>query len=101
MRFVPTIDPAPIRPTTREVKALSAVHAVKPVQVGDAAPTAVAPRLHAQDQARQPGLPVEDRRHACRRIANHKVLLELRSGRDRRQHNLLAGGTVEHIDEQV
>jgi hypothetical protein len=46
-------------------------------------------------------LPLEERRKACRRIHHQKVLIELRSGLDRRRHNLLAGGVVDHIDEEV
>lgn len=101
MQLIPAIQSPAATPATREVKALSGVHAVKPVQVEDAAPTAVAPGLHAQYQGKQSGLPAEDRRKTCRRSGNQKVLLELRSGLDRRQHDLLAGGAAEHIDEQA
>jgi len=46
-------------------------------------------------------LPLEDRRKACRRIHNQKVLIELRSGVDRRHHDLLGNHAAEHIDEKV
>jgi hypothetical protein len=42
---------------------------------------------------------IEERRKTCRRIHQQKVLIELRTGVDRRHHNLRAGDMVEHIDE--
>jgi hypothetical protein len=43
-------------------------------------------------------VPAEDRRKACRRLAHQHVLIELRSGIDRRHHTLLVGDVAEHID---
>jgi len=54
-----------------------------------------------QQQGSQWQLPEEERRKACRRLNMHKVPVELRTGDDRRQINLLAGGIAEHIDEEA
>ncbi|MBU0688398.1 MAG: hypothetical protein KJ850_08630 [Gammaproteobacteria bacterium] len=103
MRFVPTILPVAATPTSRAVKSLSNVHAVKPVHARD--PEALPDALHSEEHGdhphKQEGLPFEDRRKACRRIHNQKVLIELRSGLDRRRHNLVEGGPSDHIDEKV
>ncbi len=105
MRFTPTILPATATPTTRAVTSLTSTHAVKPVHARDPDATPEHPHFEAHDEhhpkPKQQGLPFEDRRKACRRIHHQKVLIELRSGLDRRQHNLIEGGAAEHIDEQV
>jgi hypothetical protein len=48
---------------------------------------------------RQHSGPFEDRRKACRRLSQQPVLVELRSGVERRRHNLRADDLVDHIDE--
>lgn len=101
MRFVPTINPPTATPTSRAVKGLRLVHAVKPIHE-DVEPTAVTLSAEARHQQEpEHHLPQEDRRKACRRIHNQKVLIELRSGLDRRQHNLMEGGKADHIDEEA
>lgn len=100
MRFTPTILPTTATPTTRAVKGLTSTHAVKPVHE-ELEATAVTLGAEAQHDAAHTQLPQEDRRKACRRIHHQKVLVELRSGLDRRKHNLFAGGATEHIDEEV
>jgi hypothetical protein len=104
MRFTPTITPAPATPTTRAVKGLVDVHATKAVHPSEAElPQTEGGGGHAGGQSPRtaPDLPLEDRRKACRRIHHQKVLVELRSGLDRRRHNLMAGSVVDHIDEEV
>ena len=101
MRFTPTILPATATPTTRAVKGLTGIHAVKPAHVEEAEPTAVTLSPETQHGLHRQGLPAEDRRMACRRIHNQKVLIELRSGLDRRRHNLMESGTADHIDEEA
>jgi len=100
MQFVPSIPHATAAPATRAVKGLTGVQAVQPAhpREPESAPLQyeVAPAPYPQER-----LPVEERRKACRRIHNQKVLIELRSGLDRRRHNLLAGGTADHIDEKA
>ena len=101
MRFVPTINPSAAKPTTRAVKALTAVHAVKPVHE-EVEPTAVVLSAEARErQEAERHLPQEERRKTCRRINMQKVPVELRTGDDRRQVNLLEGGIAEHIDEEA
>lgn len=102
MRFVPTINPPDAPPTSRAVKGLAAVHAVKPIHE-EVEPTSVTLSIEARERqgSEEQHLPQEDRRKACRRIHNQKVLIELRSGLDRRRHNLMEGGTPDHIDEEA
>ncbi|MBA3023640.1 MAG: hypothetical protein KJ572_00915 [Gammaproteobacteria bacterium] len=99
MRFTPTILPATATPTTRAVKGLTDIHAVKPVHARD--PESLSVETHPEVQDEHPNIPLVDRRIACRRIHNQKVLIELRSGLDRRRHNLMEGGTADHIDEEA
>ncbi|GAB1235098.1 hypothetical protein [Ferrigenium sp. UT5] len=101
MRFAPSINPPAATPTSRAVRGLTSVHAVKPLHE-EVEPTVVTLSANAREQqgAEQP-LPQEDRRKACRRIHNQKVLIELRSGLDRRLRNLMEGGTSDHIDEEA
>lgn len=100
MQFVPSIPPATTSPATRPVKELTGVEVVKPVHPREPESARL---KHEVESAPYPqkGLPDEERRKACRRIHNQKVLIELRSGLDRRRHNLLAGGIADHIDEKV
>lgn len=103
MRFSDNLPPLTPAPTGKRVQELLAVHAVNPVRA----------REHAADQtgsaqetqASRGGAVHEyqgtERRLACRRIRQQMVLIELRSGRDRRQHNLLQGGIADHIDEEA
>jgi hypothetical protein len=88
------------------VGALSAVHAVKPVHAPDRTVPYV--ELHTVYQATEPVVEEqhhrdvsEDRRTYCRRVSHLPVLEELRSGIDRRHHNIIAGDVVEHIDVTV
>ena len=86
-------------PERREVKGVSAMHAVKPV-AGDAYTVqAVAARKHHEsEQGRSGGTEpagyVEERRKMMRRITKRAVLIELRTGVERRKQ-------LEHIDEQA
>jgi hypothetical protein len=41
----------------------------------------------------------EERRKLCRRVTHQAVLIELRSGIDRRRHDLREGAVADHIDE--
>lgn len=114
MRYVTDIPPvATPSPNTRHVTGLTAALAVKPVYPGEH-PVASVEHLKAhpdkerqeithpveQRQSNVPAefVPAEDRRKACRRVAQQPVLIELRSGIDRRHHTLLEGDVAEHID---
>jgi hypothetical protein len=106
MRYVPSVSSTTASPTTRQVKGLSPAQAVKPVFPREQ-PDLPHVEPHAAHQ--EPVRPVaqqqhrtvafEDRRKACRRVSHLPVLIELRSGIDRRRHNLREGDTTEHIDE--
>ncbi|MFA5825240.1 MAG: hypothetical protein WC825_04615, partial [Gallionellaceae bacterium] len=107
MRYVTDIPPvATTSPNTRHVMGLTAALAVKPVYPGEH-PVASVEHLKAhpdkehqeithpveQQQSKAPAevVPTVDRRKACRRLAHQHVLIELRSGIDRRHHTLLEG----------
>ncbi len=108
MRYVPSIPSTTASPTTRQVKGLSAAQAVKPVFPRE---QPVLPHVEPRAVQREPMRPVEqqehrivpfeDRRKACRRVSHMPVLVELRSGIDRRRHNLREGDITEHIDESA
>jgi hypothetical protein len=107
MRYVSTIPPVSSSPINRQVTALSAIQAVSPVHT----PVRIFPLRapNSQNQSAVPyveqqlhrEMPTVDRRKYCRRVSHQAVLVELRSGIDRRHHNVLAGDVVEHIDETV
>lgn len=114
MRYVTDIPPvATPSPHTRQVMGLTAALAVKPVYPGEH-PVASVEHLKARPdnehqeithpvEPQESNVPVEfvpaeDRRKACRRLAHQHVLIELRSGIDRRHHTLLVGDVAEHID---
>ena len=107
MRYVSEVKPATAGTKTSLVPSLSSVHAVKPIHSREQTVFQVT-ALHSDnkeaveaDQERATRLPLEDRRKACRRIHTQKVLIELRSGVDRRHHDLLGNHAAEHIDEKV
>ena len=105
MRFTPSIPPATPTTEPRQVASLVGVRAVKPVQVRaqpeveSAAAREDALRRIEEQQRRN--LPVQDRRKYCRRMQNLPVLVELRSGVERRRHNLFESGADEHVDVEV
>lgn len=88
----------------REVKGLTAVYVVKPV-VEEAHPQQQSPSRHEAErdpprQIEQRGYEV-DRRKICRRVSKQAVLIELRSGRDRRRVDQREGDVRIHIDAQA
>jgi hypothetical protein len=105
MRYVPSISPATTSPDTRPVRGLSATYAVKPVHPREK----IVPVIEHHAVHREAAQPVEpqrdvlaeERRKVCRRVSHQPVLVEFRSGVDRRRHNFRAGDVVEHIDEQA
>jgi len=107
MRFVSSLPPVSMSPTTRQVGALTRIDAVKPISSGDQAVPTVGQQAPRQEttplvkQQYQRAEPFEDRRKICRRVSQQPVLVELRSGPDRRRHNMRADDLVDHIDETV
>lgn len=104
MRYVPSISPVTTSPNTRQVRGLTAAQAIKPVYPREQPRPYVEQPAHHQERTlsvEQPhhGMPAEDRRKACRRTQHLPVLVELRSGLDRRRHNLRGDDPAEHIDE--
>ncbi|MDD2685207.1 MAG: hypothetical protein PHY62_03535 [Gallionella sp.] len=91
----------------REVKGVSAISALKPLNAHEVHILAVAsadvhqvgsepvPQMHH----RSPELP--DRRKVCRRMHKQAVLLDMRTGVDRRHGHGRETDPVEHIDIKV
>ncbi|MFA6014979.1 MAG: hypothetical protein WC742_07905 [Gallionellaceae bacterium] len=104
MQFVPSVPSVAVTPGSRRVKSLSATYAVKPVFPRDhPSPYETENQenyLPPEPEAAPPAI-TENRRTYCRRVKHLPVLEELRSGVDRRKHNLLEGDVVEHIDESA
>jgi hypothetical protein len=102
MRYVSDIASTTSNRFAPQVTSLSAVYAVKPVHPRDQPienidrQAALPPELHQVEQHRDQV--AVDRRKACRRFKHQPVLIELRSGIDRRYHNVREGDVVEHID---
>ncbi len=108
MRYVSEVKPTTTGKKSSLVLGLSTVHAVKPIHSREQTVfqvTALHQNQHKEsveaDKESKGRLPVEDGRKACRRIHNQKVLIELRSGVERRHHDLFGNRAVEHIDEKA
>jgi len=106
MRYVSSIQPAAGYIDQRGVKRLDRTRAVSPVSAGEGG-VAVSVRQHPHEPRvaeliRQVHRELmEERRKACRRVSHQPALIDLRSGADRRHHNLREGDVVEHIDEEA
>ena len=107
MRYVSSLPPVTTNPVSRQVRRVTATAAVKPVfppeQPGpNVEPVAAHPEAaHLTEPQHQRAQPFEDRRKACRRVSHQPVLVDLRSGPDRRRRNLRADDLIDHIDEIV
>ena len=105
MRYVSSIPPATTSPNTRRVGGLTAIYSVKAVQLQEQSVPKVEQQAVHEEAARLAELQRHrealfvDRRKVCRRVKHQPVLEELRSGVERRRHNLREGDTVDHIDE--
>lgn len=100
--------PVPVAENALEVKVLAGIKPSRPVQERTLPPLVVQPsqREGKQDTADQPERRYEphihgERRTYCRRIEHLPILIELRSGIDRRRHNQRKVDIVEHIDVEV
>jgi len=106
MRYVSSMPPVTTGTTTRQVKGLFAAPAVKPVYPREQ-PIPYTGQHMAPQETAHPAVQqyrsatFEDRRKTCRRVSHQAVLVELRSGIDRRRRNLREGDVVEHIDEEA
>lgn len=110
MKIAPDLPaPLPVAGNALEVKALAGVKPSKPVQERTLPPLVVQP--HSQREGEPDAADQQERRYEshihgerrtyCRRIEHLPILIELRSGIDRRRHNQREGDTVEHIDVEV
>lgn len=105
MRYAPSLPPATTATEPRQVASLIGIRAVKPVQTRaqpevESATAREETMRHIEEQQRR-NLPPQDRRTYCRRVQNLPVLVELRSGVERRRHNLFESGSDEHVDVEA
>lgn len=107
MRYVSDVKPVVTGPSKRPVSGVSSVQALKPVHPREQTVSSVdvlqakhKGMVEAEKEALV-RLPLQDRRKVCRRVNHQKVLIELRSGVDRRKHDLFASGPRGHIDEKA
>lgn len=98
-------QPASAPETGVEIQALAGIRPAKTVQERTLPPLVVQP--HTQHEANPNAAGEEkthherihgERRTYCRRIEHLPILLELRSGEERRRHNQRASDTTEHVD---
>lgn len=86
------------------VNRLAAVKAAQPVQSRTLPPLLVQPHTqHSPQEAERRHDPHQqgERRIYCRRLQHLPVLVELRSGLDRRHHSQREGDPIEHVDIEV
>ena len=107
MKYVPSLPPPATGAVAGlEVKALAGIKRPRPVQARTLPPLVVQP--HTRHEAPAGTAVEEEKRHDphvhgerrvyCRRIEHLPVLVELRSGMERRRHNQRAGDITEHVD---
>jgi hypothetical protein len=112
MKFVSSLPPATaFTKDELEVEGLAPVKAAKPVQPRSLPPLVVQPHIRSKAKA-SPGITEQqekrhdvhvhgERRTYCRRTELLPVLVDLRSGFDRRRHNQRKDDITEHVDEKV
>jgi hypothetical protein len=114
MKYVPSLPPVVTGVTDRlDVYALTRVKPVKPVQERTLVPLVVHPHGEVKDKpgasedvAEQPVRRHDphlqgERRVYCRRVKQQPILIELRSGPDRRRHNQRGSDTLDHVDVEA
>lgn len=105
MKITPDLPgPVAMVKDTPEVKALTGIKPARPVRARIHPPLIVQPHVRhgsdttGEEEKRHDPHVDGERRTYCRRIEHLPVLLELRSGVERRRHNQRAGDIAEHID---
>lgn len=110
MRYVPSLPPPTLTGLgTREVRGVTRTRPIRPTRVRSHPEEYVDLGPVREPHPEAPPVPPvehrvvhpEERRIACRRVAHRPVLLDLRSGPDRRHHKLRSSDPTEHIDEEV
>lgn len=105
MRYVNSVTAPSANLNTRQISRPAAASSIKPVAAREPPASGVEHHQHLNQVFHQfkpaTQLPLEDRRKACRRVKHQPVLVELRSGIDRRHQNLLEGDVAEHIDVEA
>lgn len=108
MKYAPSIPPpANVAGNKWETKGVGKVRPAKPVgdsqQVLQRQPTQAESRYGATGkiEKREMESRQAERRTYCRRVGHQAVPIELRSGKDRRQHGQREGDVMKHIDEEA
>ncbi|HEX5364317.1 MAG TPA: hypothetical protein VFW59_08595 [Gallionella sp.] len=106
MKFVPSLPPPRITGVGGGLKVnrLTAVGAVRPVQPRTLPPLVLLPHeVHEPPEVeRRHDRPEQvERRKYCRRVQHRPVLVEFRSGLDRRHRSQREGDPTEHVDIEV
>ena len=109
MRFVPSLPPPiTVAKESLKLKALARVKPVRPVQAHTQPPLVVqrhvrseVPDHTGQQERRHDASFQGERRTYCRRIEHLPILVELRSGIDRRRQKQRGADLTEHVDEKV
>lgn len=104
MKFVPSLPPPRITGAGGRlmVNRLTAVKAAQPVQPRTLPPLVVQPHAqHPEAERRHERHLQGERRTYCRRVQHLPVLVEFRSGLDRRHHAQREGDPMEHVDIEV
>lgn len=101
MRYVNNLPPVYVGLGGRQVKGVVHAREVRPVERHDDAVQEAAQQEQHDHQQHAANDQLQDRRKACRRTAHQPVLVELRSGLERRHHNLFPGDVADHIDEEA
>jgi len=101
----PLVTPVPDDGSVKPAHRVAAAAAVRertlpPVVYRPRGPTPPWPGISRQRVPRTTG-PAGDRRRLCRRLIEQPVLLELRSGPDRRHHCQREGDITTAIDEKI
>lgn len=107
IQYVPSLPPPATAPATEpEMKALART---RRVAVRISPPLIVQPHVEHEPPAeiaeegerRRNQHPQGERRIYCRRFGHLSMLVELRTGMERRRHNQRAGDITEHIDVET
>lgn len=110
MKYVPSLPPVVTGVKSRlDVYPLTRVKPVKRVQARTLVPLVVLPHgeipsldgVEEHPERRHDVHMHGERRIYCRRIKHFSVLIELRSGPDRRRHKQRSQDETEHVDEEV
>lgn len=106
MRIEAKLPPAGLGTAGRAVQSVGGVHAIKPLVVNAYQAQEAGMRGHHKvtgdtSESGTCGWRGLERRRSNRRVSQQPILIELRSGRDRRHQVSCDSGSYEHIDAEA